>query len=96
MSEREFSEEERAQYAEEGTALPDGSYPQPDCDAVRRAIDAYGRAPESHRADLAALIRQQNEDLQCGYRLEELAGPGAGQHQDQEGDHGSDHDHDGQ
>jgi len=92
VSEREFSEEERAEYAEQGIALPDGSYPMPDCDAVRDAIDAYGRAPESHREDLEALIRKQNEELQCGYRLEELgAGHEAHHEEHQEEEHGGEH-----
>lgn len=72
MSEREFSEEQRDTLAHEGHALPDGSYPMPDCDAVRRAIHSYGRAPESHRHELAALIRRRNEELGCGHHLEEL------------------------
>lgn len=72
MSEREFSEEERAHYAQEGEALPDGSYPLPDCDAVRRAIGSYGRAPQSHRRDLAVLIRKRNDELGCGHSLDEI------------------------
>lgn len=73
MSERDFPEAERAQLAQEHHALPDGSYPQPDCDAVRRAIDSYGRAPESHRAELARLIYRRNEELGCGHNLDKLA-----------------------
>jgi len=75
MAEREFSEEERRALAAKGHALPDGSYPQPDCDAVRRAINSYGRAPESHRAQLRALIRKRNQELHCGHRLQELNNP---------------------
>lgn len=59
--------------AKAGHALPDGSYPMPDCDAVRRAIHSYGRAPDSHRAPLAALIRKRNDQLSCGHELGELA-----------------------
>jgi hypothetical protein len=44
----------------------------PDCDAVDRAHRAFGRAPESHRAQLAALIRRRNEDLKCGHDLDDL------------------------
>lgn len=72
MADREFTEQERARLAWEGHALPDGSYPMPDCDAVRRAIDSYGRAPQSHRAPLAALIRRRNEELGCGHELDKL------------------------
>lgn len=69
VSERVFTEEERAHYAEHGEAMPDGSYPIPDCDALGRAIEAYPRAPQSHREDLAALIERRNEELECGHDL---------------------------
>ena len=72
---REYSEEERARLAAEGKALPDGSYPMPDCAAVGDAIHAYGRAPESHRAQLRALIRKRHDELGCDspelHKLEE-------------------------
>jgi hypothetical protein len=74
VSERAFSEEERAELAERGEALPDGSYPMPDCDAVSRAIESYGRAPASHRAMLAELIRERNDELHCGHDLGKLEG----------------------
>lgn len=73
MPGRDYSEAERAQLARDGKALPDGSYPMPDCDAVGDAISAYGRAPESHRGQLAALIRRQNAAQQCGHHLDKLA-----------------------
>jgi hypothetical protein len=41
---REFSTERRQALADEGVAMPDGSYPIPDKDALRRAIQSYGRA----------------------------------------------------
>lgn len=66
MAERDFSEDERKQLAADGHALPDGSYPMPDCDAVRRARESYGRAPEGHRAALRALINRRNRELGCG------------------------------
>lgn len=72
MSERNFTEEERARYAAEGHALPDGSYPMPDCDAVGRAIESYGRAPESHRQELARLIIKRNNELGCGREFDAL------------------------
>lgn len=49
LASREFSEEVRQRYADEGIALPDGSYPIPDKGALRRAIMSYGRAPEEKR-----------------------------------------------
>ena len=69
---RSYSEAEREQLAAAGKALPDGSYPVPDCPAVDDAVHAYGRAPESHRKELAALIRKRNEELGCGINLEKL------------------------
>ena len=66
MAEREFSEGERERLASEGHALPDGSYPMPDCDAVRRARESFGRAPQSHRAALVRKINQRNRELNCG------------------------------
>lgn len=72
MAGREFSEEERMRLAKAGHALPDGSYPQPDCDAVRRAIRLHRRAPESHKAQLAALIRRRNDELGCGHDVSEV------------------------
>lgn len=69
---REYSEDERAALARQGHALPDGSYPMPDCPAVDDAVHAYGRAPESHRPPLRALIRRRNDELKCGRNLDKL------------------------
>lgn len=66
MATRAFGEDERAALARRHEALPDGSYPMPDCDAVRRAHQSYGRAPESHRAALAELANRRNRELGCG------------------------------
>jgi len=41
------------------------TYPVPDCEALDDAVHAYGRAPESHRRELRALIRKRNEELGC-------------------------------
>lgn len=41
---RDFAPDQRQKYAKSGVAMPDGSYPIPDRDALRRAINAYGRA----------------------------------------------------
>ena len=87
MPDRSFSEEERARLAKEGHALPDGSYPMPDCDAVRRAIDSYGRAPDSHRKALASLIYRRNEELGCGHNLEEIAVESGHEKEKEEGKH---------
>jgi hypothetical protein len=68
VAERQFSEDERARLAAAGLALPDGSYPVPDCDAVRRARRSYGRAPASHRAAVRRLVNKRNGELHCGMR----------------------------
>jgi len=62
----DYSEQERAELAAAGHAPPDGSYPMKTCGDVANAREAYGRAPESHRAPLAALINRRNRELQCG------------------------------
>lgn len=41
---RTFSQDRRDTLASEGAAMPDGSYPIPDKDALRRAIQSFGRA----------------------------------------------------
>lgn len=88
---REFTEEERSEYAENGEALPDGSYPMPDCDGVRRAIDSYGHAPESHREDLAALIERRNEELGCGHDLSKIREEAHHGGHEQHGEDGHEH-----
>lgn len=61
----DYSEEERAELARAGHALPDGSYPMKTCGDVDDARRAYGRAPESHRPPLASLINERNKELSC-------------------------------
>lgn len=69
----EYSEQERQALADKGQALPDGSFPIPDCEALHDAVHAYGRAKPSHRAAVAALIRKRHQELGgCGIELEEL------------------------
>jgi len=75
VSGHDYSEAARQRAADEGNALPDGSYPIRDCAELGDAIDAYGRAPESHRAQLRALIRKRNDELSCGAHLEKLDEP---------------------
>lgn len=55
-AERTFSPDARDRMASSGTALPDGSYPIPDRDALRRAIASYGRAPAGKKAQVKAHI----------------------------------------
>ena len=65
MADREFSEEYREELATEGEALPDGSYPIPDCDALRRAIQSYGRETPEKRAELRRHIAKRKAALGC-------------------------------
>ena len=46
VSKREFSDEKRASLAEEGKALPDGSYPIETIADLENAIQSYGRAKD--------------------------------------------------
>lgn len=65
MAEREFAPEERRRLEAEGETGYDDAYPMPDCDAVQRAIEAYGRAPEERRAELRRRIVQRKIELGC-------------------------------
>lgn len=62
----DISEQERADAAAAGHALPDGSYIMRDCGEVADARQAYGRAPDDHRAALVELINRRNGELHCG------------------------------
>jgi uncharacterized membrane protein YkoI len=59
---RAFSEETRMQMAEEGTAMPDGSYPIASESDLRNAIQAYGRAKdkEATKRHIMKRARQMN------------------------------------
>ena len=41
--------------------MPDGSYPTPDCDALRRAFEAYGRETGTRAALRRYLVRRKAE-----------------------------------
>lgn len=58
-SKRDFPQEAREDMAERGIAMPDGSYPIPDKDALRRAIQSFGRAsnPGAVRAHIIRRAR---------------------------------------
>lgn len=66
MATHDLSETARQRAADRNEALPDGSYPMRDCAEVGKARQAYGRAPESHRPMLAAMINRRNRELHCG------------------------------
>lgn len=63
VAKRDFSADKRKEYAERGIAMADGSYPIPDRDALRRAMQAFGRAPEDKRPALKAHIRRRAKAL---------------------------------
>ena len=50
IAEREFSDEKRAELADKGFALPDGSYPIENVEDLKNAIKAYGRAKDQGAA----------------------------------------------
>jgi hypothetical protein len=61
---RDFSPEQRDAMAKSGVAMPDGSYPIPDVDALDRAIQGYGRSPDgatkAHIKKRAAALGKTN------------------------------------
>ena len=65
MAPREFSDDERRRLEAEGDTGYGTSYPMPDCDAVQRAVEAYGRAPIEHRAELRRAIVRRKIELGC-------------------------------
>lgn len=71
LSERDFSEEVREKYSKRGEAMPGGSYPIPDKDALRRAIQAFGRAKPEDRAKVKAHIKAAAKRLNCWDMLPE-------------------------
>jgi hypothetical protein len=44
LDKRDYTDEERKEYAKNGMAMKDGSYPIPDTDALKDAIEAYSQA----------------------------------------------------
>ncbi len=65
MAGRDIPEGERRELAAKGDTGYGDSYPMPDCDAVRRAVEAYGRAPAEHRAELRRAIVRRRAELGC-------------------------------
>lgn len=61
MAERKFSEPVREKYAKKGVALPDGSFPIPDKDALKRAVQSIGRAKNPTKAK--AHIKERASEL---------------------------------
>lgn len=61
---RVFSAEQRERHASSGVALPDGSYPMPDCDAVRRAL-ILARSKHGNWQAAMALAKKRAATLGC-------------------------------
>jgi hypothetical protein len=61
IGKREFSDAARARMADTGDAMSHGGYPIPDVDALRRAIQAVGRAKDP--AATRAHIKQRAKEL---------------------------------
>jgi hypothetical protein len=57
MLKREFSEDERKKLADEGKALPDGSFPIENEEDLKNAIHAYGRAKDKEAAKKHIIAR---------------------------------------
>lgn len=60
---RDYSTEERKRLADEGKALPDGSYPIVDEEDLRNAIQAIGRASDPEAAKRHIIKRARDLDL---------------------------------
>src|SRR6266581_269075 len=60
---RFFSARQRRRYASQGAALPDGSFPIPDKDALRRAIRSVGRGGSYTRAKRHIIKRAKGMGL---------------------------------
>ena len=60
---RDYSKDTREKYAEKGEALKDGSYPIHTVEDLKNAIKAYGRAPESKRAEVRRHIMKRARAL---------------------------------
>ena len=61
-----YSDEERMKLAEEGLALPDGSYPIKNVEDLKNAIQSYGRAKDKEKAKAHIMKRAKelkSEDL---------------------------------
>lgn len=60
----ELSHEERMRLAEKGEALPDGSYPTPNREYLKAAIESYGRET-GNKAELRRYLIRRARALHC-------------------------------
>ena len=56
MVEKDFTADQRREYARRGIALPDGSYPIPNREYLGRAIHALGRGTKNPKSKIKAHI----------------------------------------
>lgn len=71
---RAFSEETRNRMAEEGTAMPDGSFPIASEDDLKNAIMAHGRAKDIEASKLHIMKRAKEMNSEAMIPAEWLAG----------------------
>lgn len=62
LANRDFSGAARDKYAAQGVSMPDGSFPIPDKDALRRAIASFGRG-KGDKAAIKAHIKKRAKAL---------------------------------
>ena len=60
----DLSHDERMKLAAQGEAMPDGSYPTPDCSYLKHAVQAYGRET-GDRAALRRYLTRRAVHLGC-------------------------------
>lgn len=58
-----YTEEQRMEMADEGNALPDGSYPIANAEDLKNAIQAYGRAKDKEKAKRHIIKRARQLDV---------------------------------
>ena len=58
-----ISTEQREKWRRQGVSMPDGSYPIPNVDFLKRAIQSFGRAPDSAKAAVKAHIKSRARAL---------------------------------
>lgn len=82
VAEKVISLRARRQAEREGDTAYGTSYPIRNCDELRRAIQAYGRAPKSERAKLRRFIARRRRELDCDQSMPEswYAGEHGGSH----------------
>jgi hypothetical protein len=85
---KDYSPEQRKKMAKDGSALPDGSFPIADCEDLKNAIQAIGRASDPGKAK--AHIKKRKRALGCddvelpeGWETEDTDEPAIGDEEKQ-------------